>query len=400
MKARMNRVLPLIFVLVLMLTVTALPVSAAIDLRGVMDAHAYQNTAISETAILPYRVYLPDAIAAAFPKSADNVVPVEDEAPVDPDAPVDEDTPTENAPADDAPVIEMPQDRKYGLLLWLHDEDLCGDDNVSHIANDAKNGLMNAFLTGANASEYIILAPQCPKGTTWTANNNLYLSLLLDLVQNHIMQLPIDQNRILIGGISMGATAGYELIGLQVNDGMIPISAAYLVAGTTDFTITNDLEAKVFERTKVYAFLSENDTVTPPDSVRALADLVNTKYEDVQDFTYAVYPELGHEIWHQAFAEQALMDAFLATNAPAPEVPTVPVETEPLPVETDAPVTDEPIETAPVETDAVTDEVQSPLTVAGIEITSAMIAYVILAAAGIISVVVLITGLVKNNKVR
>ena len=399
MKARMNRVLPLIFVLVLMLTVTVLPVSAAIDLRGVMDAHAYQNTAISETAILPYRVYLPDAIAAAFPKSADNVVPVEDEAPVDPDAPVDEDAPTEDAPADDAPVIEIPQDRKYGLLLWLHDEDLCGDDNVSHIANDAKNGLMNAFLTGNNASEYIILAPQCPKGTTWMANHNLYLSLLLDLVQNHIMQLPIDQNRILIGGISMGATAGYELIGLQVNDGMIPISAAYLVAGTTDFTITNDLEAKVFETTKVYAFLSENDTVTPPDSVRALADLVNTKYENVQDFTYAVYPELGHEIWHQAFAEQALMDAFLATNAFVEEPEPTPVESETEPVDTDVPV-DDPIVTAPVETEPVTDEVQTPPTIAGVEITSEMIAYTIMAAAGIIAVVLLITGLVKNNKVR
>ena len=364
-----------------------------------MDAHAYQNTAISETAILPYRVYLPDAIAAAFPKSADNVVPVEDEAPVDPDAPVDEDAPTEDAPAIETPAIEIPQDRKYGLLLWLHDEDLCGDDNVSHIANDAKNGLMNAFLTGNNASEYIILAPQCPKGTTWTANNNLYLSLLLDLVQNHIMQLPIDQNRILIGGISMGATAGYELIGLQVNDGMIPISAAYLVAGTTDFTITNDLEAKVFETTKVYAFLSENDTVTPPDSVRALADLVNTKYENVQDFTYAVYPELGHEIWHQAFAEQALMDAFLATNAFVEEPEPTPVESETEPVDTDVPV-DDPIVTAPVETEPVTDEVQTPPTIAGVEITSEMIAYTIMAAAGIIAVVLLITGLVKNNKVR
>ena len=394
MKARKYRVLPLLFVLISMLIVTAMPATAAVDLRGVMDAYMYQNPAISETAILPYRVYLPDAIAAAFPKSADNVVVA------DPDAAPAEGEGADPAPVDPPPAIEIPRDREYGLLIWLHDEDLRGDDNASHIADDAKNGLMNAFLSGSLSTDYIILAPQCPRGTTWTENNNLYLSLLLDLVQNHIMQLPIDQNRILIGGISMGATAGYELIGLQVNDGMIPISAAYLVAGTTDFTITNDLEAKVFERTKVYAFLSENDTVTPPDSVRALADLVNTKYEDVQDFTYAVYPELGHEIWHQAFAEQALMDAFLATNAPAPEVPTVPVETEPLPVETDAPVTDEPIETAPVETDAVTDEGQSPLTVAGIEITSAMIAYVILAAAGIISVVLLITGLVKNNKVR
>lgn len=395
MKARKYRVLPLLFVLISMLIVTAMPVTAAVDLRGIMDAHAYKNTAISETAVLPYRIYLPDAIAAGFPASADNAVVIE-EKPVE--AVEGTEDAAEDAPAVTPPAIEIPRDREYGLLIWLHDEDLCGDDNVSHISNEEKNGLMNAFLAGNTAADYIILAPQCPTGTTWTANNNLYLTLLLDLVQNHIMQLPIDRNRILIGGISMGATAGYELIGLQVNDGMIPISAAYLVAGTTDFTITNDLEAKVFETTKVYAFLSENDTVTPPDSVRSLADLVNTKYENVQDFTYAVYPELGHEIWHQAFAEQALMSAFLATNAPAEE--PEPVETETEPVETDAPAVIEPVDTAPVETEPVTDEVQTPPSIGGVEITSGMIAYIIMAAACILSVVMLIMGLVKNNKVR
>ncbi len=378
-----------------MLIVTAMPVTAAVDLRGIMDAHAYKNTAISETAVLPYRIYLPDAIAAGFPASADNAVVIE-EKPVE--AVEGTEDAAEDAPAVTPPAIEIPRDREYGLLIWLHDEDQCGDDNVSHISNEEKNGLMNAFLAGNTAADYIILAPQCPIGTTWTENENLYLTLLLDLVKNHIMQLPIDQNRILIGGISMGATAGYELIEMQVDAGMIPISAAYLVAGTTDFTITNDLEAKVFETTKVYAFLSENDTVTPPDSVRNLADLVNTKYENVQDFTYAVYPELGHEIWHQAFAEQALMDAFLATNAPAEE--PEPVETETEPVDTDAPVVIEPVDTAPVETEPVTDEVQTPPSIGGVEITSGMIAYIIMAAACILSVVMLIMGLVKNNKVR
>lgn len=400
MNARTYRVLPLLFVLISMLIVTAMPVAAAVDLRGVMDAHAYQNTAISETAILPYRVYLPDAIAAAFPKSADNVVwdiPADENADETPAE--GEDAVTE--PVEDAPAIEIPRDREYGLLIWLHDEDLSGDDNVSQISNEAKNGLINAFLTtGTYAADYIILAPQCPRGTTWTDNGNLYLNLLLDLVKNHVMQLPIDQNRILIGGISMGATAGYELIEMQVDAGMIPISAAYLVAGTTDFAVGSDLEAKVFETTKVYAFLSENDTVTPPDSVRNLADLVNTKYENVQDFTYAVYPELGHEIWHQAFAEQALMDAFLATNAPVVEPEPVPVETEPIPVETLPGVIEDPVVTTAIETAPVTDEVQTPPTIAGVEITSAMIAYTIMAAAGIIAVVLLITGLVKNNKVR
>ena len=400
MKARKFGVFPLLFALIWMFAVTALPVSAAIDLRGVMDAHAYRNTAISETAILPYRVYLPDAIAAAFPGSADNAVIADDEAPVDEDASSDNSADV-TVPEENTPVIEIPQDREYGLLIWLHDEDLCGDDNVTHIANDAKNGLINAFLSGSNASEYIILAPQCPQGTTWTDNENLYLRLLCDLIRNHVMQLPIDENRILIGGISMGATAGYELIEMQMTDGgLSPISAAYLVAGTTDYKVENAEDAAVFAQTKVYAFLSENDTVTPPDSVRTLADTVNTGYEDVLDFTYAVYPELGHEIWHQAFAEQVLMDAFLSTNAPAPEVSTAPAETEPISVETLPAVIDDPVVTAPVETEPVTDEVQTPPTIAGVEITSEMIAYVIMAAAGIIAVVLLITGLVKNNKVR
>ena len=395
MKACNIRVFSLIFVLILILTVCVMPVSAAIDLRGVMDAHAYQNAAISDSAVLSYRVYLPDAIVAAFPKSADNVVAAAPEG--SGDAAAD----GENAaPPAETPTIEIPRDREYGLLIWLHDEDVRGDDNTSHIADDAKNGLMNAFLSGEYASEYIILAPQCPKGTTWVDNGNLYLKLLLDLIQNHIMQLPIDADRILIGGISMGATAAYELIEMQVNDGMIPISAAYLVAGTTDMKISSDSEAKmIFEQTKVYAFLSENDTVTPPDSVRALADDINTRFDFVQDFTYAVYPELGHEIWHQAFAEQALMDAFLSTNKPEPvaaPIPTLP-ETE---AETEAPDIALPIETEAVETDAVTEDVQTPPSIAGVEITSEMIAYVIMAAACVLSVVMLITGLVKNNKVR
>lgn len=394
MKACFLRVFPLIFALILILTAVAVPAAAAVDLRGIMDAHAYKNTDISETAVLPYRIYLPDAIAAGFPQSADNAVVV-DERPVEAaDGTEAADTPA--AP----PAIEIPRDREYGILIWLHDEDLCGNDNAAHIGNEEKNGLMNAFLAGSGASDYIIIAPQCPAGTTWTAGDNLYLRLLIDLVSNHIMQLPVDTDRILLGGISMGATAGYELITMQSGTPMLPIAAAYLVAGTTDYVVENEEDASVFAATKVYAFLSENDTVTPPDSVRNLADAVNSGYDLAEDFTYAVYPELGHEIWHQAFAEQALMDAFLATNAPAEEPTPAPVESETEPADTDVPAVIDPIETAHAETEPVTDAVQTPPSIAGIEITSGMIAYVIMAAACVLSVVMLIMGLVKNNKVR
>ena len=93
------------------------------------------------------------------------------------------------------------------------------------------------------------------------------------------------------------------------------------------------------------------------------------------------------------------MDAFLATNAPAAEVAPAPAESETEPVDTDVPA-DDPVVTTPVETEPVTDEVQTPPSIGGVEITSGMIAYIIMAAACILSVVMLIMGLVKNNKVR
>ena len=381
--------------LAVLLVVSAIPVSAAIDLRGVMDMHAYQNTAISETAILPYRIYLPDAIAAAFPKSADNAVIVPDGE--DTEAPSGEETETEAV--NDTPVIEIPQDREYGLLIWLHDEDCRGNDGVSHISDDAKNGLINTFLASSDyANNFIVIAPQCPQGTQWTDNDNLYLRLLIDLIQNHVMQIPIDEDRIFVSGISMGATAGYQLITMQGSDPSLPVAAAYLVAGTCDYVIENEEDAAVFGATKVYAFLSENDTVTPPDSVRAIADLINTTYDLPQDFTYAIYPEVGHEVWHQAFAEQGLLQAFMSTNAPAVQAP---VETEAVtdaPEETEAPATEAPV---PAETEPQTEEIlNTPPSIGGITITSQMIAGVILCAACVLSMVILIAGLIKNNKVR
>ncbi|MGM9625285.1 MAG: hypothetical protein ACI3XM_06210 [Eubacteriales bacterium] len=390
-KKTLSVLLRLLLVMSLLFSIAAHPVSAAaVNLLGVMDAHAYKNDAVAADTVLPYRIYLPDALSPYFPAGADNASPTEE----------DGEGEDENDAAAAQPAADIPGDTAYGLLIWLHDEDCRGDDNVAQISDDAKNGLIYAFLTdSARAKDTIVLAPQCPAGTTWTDNGNALLALLIDLVRNQLTQLPIDANRILIAGISMGAEAGYELIAMQADAGALPIAAAYLVAGTTDNTVTDEEAASVYKNTEIYAFLSENDTVTPPDSVRSLVDTLNGTYGCT--FRYAVYPEVGHEIWHQAFAEQDLMNAFLSVNAPADAVPettdiaetetTADTEAE-TDAETAAPVTTE----RPEETEAV----NGPLSIAGFTITPDIIAYVILSAACILAFILLLWGLVKNNRVR
>ena len=378
---KVRKLLPILLSMLLFLPLMAVSAYTAVDLRGVMDAHAYKNETISENAVLPYRIYLPDAIAAGFPPAADNAEQNEDAVDTD---------------AIQPPAIEIPRDRTYGLLIWLHDEDCRGTDNTAHISDDAKNGLMNAILSDPEySSDYIIIAPQCPRDTTWTANDNLYLRLLADLINTHIRTLPVDVDRIVLGGISMGATAAYRLITMQGSDTTIPISAAYLVAGETDYTVETEEDASVFSATKVYAFLSENDTVTPPDSVKALADKINS-YDFTEDFTYAIYPEVGHEVWHQAFSEQALLEAFLKTNA-ADEPPTS--DTVPDDSETVAPDTNTDDGTSTDEMTTQTDAVDTPGE-NGFTISPSIIAYVMLAVSCLIAVVLLLGGLLKNNKVR
>ncbi len=377
-----------LFLAAILLSALVLPANAAIaavNLLNVMDAHMYRDEAISADATLTYRIYMPDALSPYFPAGADNVKPPEEE--IDPEFTLPDATQTPSVPDDLG---------TFGILIWLHDEDSRGDDNVAHISDDSKNGLISALLSDTErAADTIVIAPQCPMQTTWSDNDGLYLKLLVSLLKNHLLPLNVDPERIFIGGISMGAQAGYALIEDSAQADAMQIAGAYLVAGAVDTEIADEAAAAPYKNTKIFAFLSENDSVTPPDSVRTLAD---TLIGYGCAFNYVVYPDIGHEVWHQAFMEAALLSDFLSVNAPKPVEPETEAVTE------EAVVTETEtlhVETVPVETEpAETEPLDKPLTIGDFEITNAVIAYVIMGAACVLAAIMLIAGLVKNSKVR
>ena len=399
-KSAASVLLALLVITTVLVSVLSVPASAAVNLLSIMDAHAYANNAIAENTVLPYRIYLPDALTPYFPADADNASAADTQSDADANSAETDEADAPTTPA--APTEPVPGDTAYGLLIWLHDEDCRGNDNVAQLSDETKNGLLDAVLSdAARAGDTIILAPQCPAGTTWTDNQGVLLTLLCDLIQNHLSYLRIDASRIFVAGISMGATAGYHLIANQSTENALPIAAAYLVAGTSNDTVETEADAAPYLETAIYAFFSDNDTVTPSDTVRALADTLITTYHC--PIRYAIYPDVGHEVWPQAFAEQELLNAFIATNAPAPTPVPVPDETTADTddtIETNTPKETEPKETDAPETVSPSEKTPGSSFIAGIEITPQIIAYGILAISCILAVILLIAGLVKNNRGR
>ena len=370
MKYRLSAALTAFLLLLSCLSLTV----SAVDLRGVMDAMVFpeneSDLAEGQTA-LQYRLYIPDTVERHTETSGDE-------------------TPRT------VTTYRSTADKTYGLLIWLHDEDSCGSDNTSQIANDAKNGLINAFLNNSAVNgEFIILAPQCPAGKTWlSGGDDAPLDAVIRWIRNFQSHYHLfDPERIFVGGISMGAEAGYRLIRLQKNTAL-PVSAAYLIGGTCE----KDSTAEDYKDTVVCAVVSSDDPAYPSDAVTALADAVNTAGGE---FSLSGYEDMGHEIWGQAFREDALLSKFMSVNAPKSEPADDPIpddtaaDTEAVtaePADTDAP---EPEATETTEPD---DKTPEPFTIGGFAVTSALIAYVILAAACILAAILLISGLIRHNR--
>lgn len=369
MKYRLFAVLTAFLLLLSCLSVSV----SAVDLQGVMDTLEFPDPADGQT--LLYRIYTPDSIERHT------------------------ETTGEGDDARTVTVYKNNADKTYGLLIWLHDEECRGSDNTAQISDDAKNGLIKAFLNNPSVNnEFIIVSPQCPDGKTWLSDGDAsplhaVIRWMKDF-QNHNHLL--DPARIFVGGISMGAEAGYSLIRMQ-KDTALPVSAAYLVGGTCEKNSSPDTYAD----TAVCAFVSSNDPSYPADDITSLADAVNAAGGS---FSLSGYADMGHDIWGQAFREDAMLSKFMSVNAPKP-APSDPLPDD-EPADTEA-VTEEPADTSvpvPQETETETeetkpaDEKQDPFTIGGVEITSALIAYVILISACVLAAILLISGLIKHNR--
>ena len=372
-RSNKTRISAALFSVLLLVTslLFAFPASA-VDLLGVMTAEVFAETEGEENT-LRYRIYSPQTLSA---QAAEN---------------------------------------GCGILVFLHDEDCRGDDNVDHISDSAKTALLSAVLNDDTLNQsMLIIAPQCPSDSGWTSDNGRQLDLVSDLVRALCANMKIDASRIGIVGVSDGASGAYALLARQNDADAVVFSAAFLAAGTCVDPDAVDAYAK----TKIFAVTSDDDPVTPSRSV----DQFIASMDGRDSVVYSRYTGAGHEVWVHAFTDETLVSPFLTAlkpyEAPAEEVPDAseapdkaePVGTEaPGQAEHDETPVEAPSQNAPdggVGTQSVSgaaDGNDAPGKTASLpkigntEVTAPFVASVLLITACVLAAVFLFTGLFKNN---
>lgn len=180
--------------------------------------------------------------------------------------------------------------KKMPLMLFLHGAGERGTD-----LNKVKKWGPPRIVEKKPDFPFIVASPQCPRGQWWDVTA---LSRLLDHLEE---TLPVDGDRIVVTGLSMGGFGSWSLIAAEPDR----FAAAAPICGGGDPST-----AARITRIPVWNFHGADDTVVPEtrssDMVEAIRAAGGTRIK------YTLYPGVGHASWRKAYAETKLWKWLLA----------------------------------------------------------------------------------------
>lgn len=202
-------------------------------------------------------------------------------------------------------------DEKYPLLLFLHGAGERGNDNEAQLIHGG-----DLFLKDSIRKEFpaIVVFPQVPKDDYWAnveVNRNTHpfefdfhneaepttsMKLAMKLMDSLSQQKFVDNERIYVGGLSMGGMGTYEILSRKPE----MFAAAFVICGAADPVVVNHYR-KGFP---VWIFQGEKDDIVSPHYAKMLARLINHKGGEAK---LSLYPNDNHNSWDSALAEPYLL---------------------------------------------------------------------------------------------
>jgi predicted peptidase len=203
------------------------------------------------------------------------------------------------APGNDYRAIETPGRRngeRLPLIVFLHGDGQDGTDNVSQLEGYG-NGSMELIDTAlAGRIPLVYVAPQTT-GAYWPPTR------VAAVVADALKRFPIDRRRIVLTGLSSGATGVWDALKLKPDcyAAGVPMSGATNLAGLAPLV-----------GVPLWLFHGEKDDDTDVETGDG-GDLVGSR-AIVRALRamgaaprYTEYPNERHVIWHRAYAEDALL---------------------------------------------------------------------------------------------
>lgn len=199
----------------------------------------------------------------------------------------------------------------YPVLYFLHGAGERGNDNQKQLVHGAKLFLEDSIR---HAFPAIVIFPQCAEDSYWSnvdiqsttdGGREFYfrtkgkpstgMSLFLRLVKHIGKHEAVDEQRIYIGGLSMGAMGTYEALRRKPK----VFAAAFAICGGD-----NTANVKKYAHIPLWIFHGEQDNVVPSTHSHAIvAELRRVGANPKATF----YPMANHNSWDNAFAEPELL---------------------------------------------------------------------------------------------
>ena len=201
--------------------------------------------------------------------------------------------------------------KDYPLILFLHGSGERGRDNEVQLVHGGKLFLREDVRTNYPA---IVIFPQCSESSYWSNVQQIRdsngarkfhfqkegeptkaMALVQQLLKRLQAEYRLDEDRMYIGGLSMGGMGTFELV--RRNPKLF--AAAFPICGGA-----NPATAKKMRKTAWWVFHGAKDDVVPPELSEQMVAALKKRNASVK---FTLYPDANHNSWDPAFAEKDLL---------------------------------------------------------------------------------------------
>lgn len=200
---------------------------------------------------------------------------------------------------------------RFPLVIFLHGAGERGADNRAQLVHG-----MREFARPERRAEYpaFVLAPQCPAGEKWVdvawdavqherpAEPATPLRLCRELIDQLLEELPIDEDRIYLTGLSMGGFGTFDALARWPDR----FAAAIPICGGGD---PRAAEVARFRDVPLWVFHGARDNLVRPERSRELVAALKAAGGTPR---YTEYPEAGHDSWTATYADGNVLEWLFA----------------------------------------------------------------------------------------
>jgi predicted peptidase len=182
----------------------------------------------------------------------------------------------------------MSPKKRYPIMLFLHGKGSGGSDNEKQL-----NGIVRNFAAGKfhKKNPSFIFAPQCPDDSKgWRGE---YLDDVIGLLRTAIKNLPVDEDRVYITGISMGGFGTWSAL----DEAPDLFAAAVPVCGGG-----NPATAKAIKEIPIWAHHGVADPVVSVEFTRKMVEALKKEKGDIKYTEYDAASGVKHDAWTPCYS--------------------------------------------------------------------------------------------------